>query len=170
MEELFQRPISDMDMAQLLRQLNLINPTPQVFGTRLGDIFAGTKMYDPTTLNPFFALPTDLGVLEVEEKTKDKTKSAKLKRTDQVGEGRLTTEAIKGIGNPEQLVRALYQQPMAGGELSAQATYGRNVYNQPTQMLELQYLREILKNLGFGAYGQATPQGTSAGLRIQGRF
>ena len=161
-------------MADLLRRLNILDRSPsQVYGTNIGDAFAGTRVYDNREFAPFFGLPlglTPFGASAFEvEKGKDFS-TAKLKARDTLGEGMVSQEVSKGIDNPELLYRILYQQPLAGGEMSAQATYGTSRNDTPVKMLELQYLREILKNLGFGAYHQQTPQGSQSGLRMQGRF
>ena len=162
--------INRMELESLMRSLNIVNPTPSnVFATNVDGLTFGTRIFD-NLLNPFIGIPTSAGTFELEQKPDGKDTRAKLTRKNAVGEGVLTSEVSKGLNNPEMLAKLLYQQPLYGGELSTQATYGTGTYNEPVSKLELQYLREILKNLGAGAYFTQTPQGASGGLRIQGRF
>lgn len=171
MNEALNKPMSEDELALLMRQISMLNRDPsRVYSKDFDGVVAGAKSYGGPNINPFAALPTALGLLEVEASPRDKTASAKARRQDQVGEGVLTSEITKGINSPEELIRLLYQQPAAGGQLSAQATLGRGAYDQPVKMLEVEYLRQILKNLGLGAYYQSNPYGQSAGLRLQGRF
>ena len=172
MDELFPgQQINPMQVENLLRQLNIINREPsRVFADRFEDVIAGAKLYGQNMLNPFLAVPTSLGLLELEKDQPSQTKTARLKRQDRVGEAKVTSEISKNLDTPEALARVLMQQPLYGGELSVQGTVGRGSFNEPVRNLEVQYLREILKNLGFGAYQQSTPYGYNAGLRLQGRF
>jgi hypothetical protein len=172
MDELFpSQQMSPTQIDNLLRQLNIINRQPdRVFANSFDDIIAGAKLYGQNMLNPFLAYQTPLGLLELEKNQQTDTKTARLKRQDRVGETKVTSEVSKNLDTPEALARVLLQQPMYGGELSAQGTVGRGSFNEPVRNLEIQYLREILKNLGFGAYHQSSPYGSNTGLRLQGRF
>ena len=172
MDETLLRQLSEDDLNRLMRELSVINREPnRVYSQELADnLFGGLKQYGGGRSNPFLSTMIPQGLLEVEANPKEKTASAKVSRQDEVGPGVLTTQVSKGINSPEEMARLLYQQQLGGGQLAAQASYGRSATNDQIRMLELEYLKQIMKNLGFGGYYQSSPQGQTAGMRLQGRF
>lgn len=164
--------LKEEDLNRLLRDISLLNRDPRdVYVKEIADgIFGGLKQYGGGRSNPFLSTAIEQGLLELEASPKEKQATAKLTRQDQVGPGVLTSQISKGINSPEELARLLYQQQLGGGQLAAQATYGRSAMDNQVRMLELEYLKQIMKNLGFGGYYSASPQGQTAGLRLQGRF
>lgn len=164
--------INEEELNRLMRDLSRLNRDPRDVYSRevLDGIYGGLKQYGGGRSNPFLATGLPQGLLEVEASPSDKQATAKVTRQDEVGPGVVTTQVSKGINNPEELARILYQQQLGGGQLAAQATYGRSAMDNQVRMLEIEYLKQIMKNLGFGGYYSASPQGQTAGLRLQGRF
>ena len=156
---------------ELMRQLDLLNrPERDIYLTRSDNLAAGLKSYGGNQINPYAALFSELGKLQLEASPNDKSITAKASRQDVLPAGLLSTEVTKGLNTPEQKLQLMLQSPLAGGQFTGRATVGTDQYNQAAKMIEMQYLKEIMKNIGLGAYFTGTPQGQSAGLRIQGRF
>ena len=156
---------------EIMRQLDLLNrPSRDLYSLQEDNLAAGLKSYGGGKVNPYAALFSQLGKAQIEASPTEKSVTAKLSREDVTPAGLLSTEISKGINTPEQKAQLMLQNKIAGGDFTGRITAGTDPYNQAIRMIEMQYLKEILKNIGMGAYFTGTPQGQSAGLRIQGRF
>jgi hypothetical protein len=170
MDELIQND-EQRQLQNLLRQLDLINrPQKNIYSQQFDNLGIGLKSYGGSRVNPYAALLSELGKAQIEASPIDKSVTAKASRQDVTPFGFLSTEISKGINTPEEKLQLMLQNRIGNGEFTGRATVGTDQYNQALKMIELQYLKEILKNIGLGAYYTGTPQGQSAGLRIQGRF